>query len=210
MKRAACALAGLLAFALALVAALPAWAQTTVRAKADPVTHVYFIRGFLNVFSTGLDEMSAQLAKNGVKSVVQGHLSGSAVRAQLVAERKKTGKLPNPVVLVGHSFGANAALSVSSLLAADGIPVDLVITIDPTVDGPLTANVRRYTNYHFAGNNLGVPLNSPKLGKRIANIDLSKRQDIAGAGDDHWTVTSNKALQNEILAAVRKQVGRRR
>lgn len=212
MTRAAFARAGrILAFALALFAVLPAWAQTAVatRAKADPVTHVYFIRGFLNVFSTGLDEMSAQLARNGVKSVVHGHLSGSAVRAQLVAERKKTGKLPNPVVIVGHSFGANAALTVSSLLAADGIPVDLVITIDPTVDGPLTANVRRYVNYHFAGNNLGVPLTSPKLGKRITNIDMAKRKDIAGAGDDHWTVTANRALQKEILTAIRRQAGRR-
>jgi len=212
MTRAALARAGwILAFALALLAALPAGAQTTVapKAKVDPVTHVYFIRGFLNVFSTGLDDMSAQLAKAGVRSVVHGHLSGSAVRAQLLADAKKAGKRPNPVVIVGHSFGANAALSVSSLLAADGIPVDLVITIDPTVNGPLTANVRRYVNYHFAGNNLGVPLTSPALGKRITNIDMSKRKDIAGAGDDHWTVTANTALQKEILAAIRRQVGRR-
>ena len=211
MKRAALAPAGLLlAFALALVVALPAWGQNTPKAKADPVTHVYFIRGFLNVFSKGLDDMSGQLAKNGIKSIVHGHMSGTSVRAQLLADRKKMGKRPNPVVIIGHSFGANAALSVSSLLAADGIPVDLVITIDPTVGGPLTPNVRRYVNYHFAGNNLGVPLSSPKLGKRISNIDLSKRKDIAGAGDDHWTVTSNKALQKEILAAIRRQVGRRR
>jgi hypothetical protein len=209
VSRVAFARAGpLLVFALALLAVLPAWGQT--RAKADPVTHVYFIRGFLNVFSTGLDEMSAQLANAGVKSIVHGHMSGSSVRAQLLADRKKAGKPPNPVVVVGHSFGANAALSVSSLLAADGIPVDLVITIDPTVGGPLTPNVRRYVNYHFAGNNLGVPLTSPKLGKRISNIDLSRRKDVAGVGDDHWTVTSNKALQKEILAAIRREVGRRR
>ncbi len=211
MNRSASARAGrFLAFALALLAALPAWGQTTTKAKTDPVTRVYFIRGFLNVFSTGLDDMSGQLAKNGIKSIVHGHMSGSSVRAQILADRKKTGKLPNPVVIVGHSFGANAALSVSSLLAADGIPVDLVITIDPTVGGPLTPTVRRYVNYHFAGNNLGVPLSSPKLGKRISNIDLSKRKDIAGVGDDHWTVTSNKALQKEVLAAIRRQVGRRR
>jgi pimeloyl-ACP methyl ester carboxylesterase len=35
------------------------------------------------------------------------------------------------IVLVGHSFGANAALMAAGLIKADGISVDLLVAIDP-------------------------------------------------------------------------------
>jgi pimeloyl-ACP methyl ester carboxylesterase len=35
------------------------------------------------------------------------------------------------IVMVGHSFGANAALMAAGLLNADGIAIDLLVAIDP-------------------------------------------------------------------------------
>ena len=188
--------------------ATPALAAPKAKAKADPVTHVYFIRGFLNVFSTGFDAMAVKLKARGVKSSVYGHLSGSSVRAQILADMKKTGKKPKPIVIVGHSFGGNAAFEVAKSLAKDGVPVDLVITVDPTRGGPISPNVKRYVNYYFPANGLGASIPA-SAGKRARNIDLKARTDVAGVGDDHWTVTHNAALEKEILGAIYKQVGRR-
>lgn len=197
---------GGVALVFALAFAAPALAATKAR-KADPVTHVYFIRGFLNVFSTGFDAMSAKLEARGIKAAVYGHMAGSSVRAQILADIKKTGRKPNPIVIVGHSFGGNAAFAVSKALAADGVAVDLVITVDPTNAGPISPNVKRYVNYYFPKNGLGAAIEAG--GKRVRNVDLKARADIAGVGDDHWTVTTNAAFEKEILSAILKQVGRR-
>jgi dienelactone hydrolase len=198
---------GIAALVLAAVGAT-APALAAPKAKADPVTHVYFIRGFLNVFSTGFDAMAAKLKARGVKASVFGHLSGSSVRAQILSDMKKTGKKPKPIVIVGHSFGGNAAFEVARSLAKDNVPVDLVITVDPTRGGPISPNVKRYVNYYFPANGLGASIPA-SAGKRARNIDLKARTDVAGVGDDHWTVTHNAALEKEILGAIYKQVGRR-
>lgn len=195
------------ALALAVIAT-PALAAPKAKAKADPVTHVYFIRGFLNVFSTGFDAMATKLKARGVKASVYGHLSGSSVRAQILADMKKTGKKPKPIVIVGHSFGGNAAFEVAKSLARDDVPVDLVITVDPTRGGPISPNVKRYVNYYFPANGLGASIPA-SAGSRARNVDLKARTDVAGVGDDHWTVTNNAALEKEILGAILKQVGRR-
>lgn len=191
---------------LALTAVCPVPSQAASKTKAsEPATQVYFIRGFLNIFSTGFDSMAKSLAKDKIQAKVYGHLSGSSVRAS-IAKQYAQSKKRKPVILVGHSFGGNAALQVAARLRKDNIPVALVITVDPTRSGPLSANVKRYVNYFFPGNGLGAQLKA-KSGvrqSRIKNIDMRKRIDVAGAGDDHWTVTSNAAIQSEILKAVKR------
>jgi Thioesterase domains of type I polyketide synthases or non-ribosomal peptide synthetases len=189
----------------AITVASPAHAAP--KSKPDPVTHVYFIRGFLNVFSTGFDDMAKKLGARGVKAAVYGHLSGASVRSRILADVKTTGRKPNPVIIVGHSFGGNAAFAVAKSLAADGVAVDLVITVDPTHAGPLSPNVKRYVNYYFPANGLGAAI--PGGGKRVRNVDLKARADVAGVGDDHWTVTTNAALTKEILSTILRQLGRR-
>ncbi|WP_052161040.1 thioesterase domain-containing protein [Hoeflea sp. BAL378] len=190
---------------LALILPVPSPATAAAKPAGEPATQVYFIRGFLGVFSTGFDEMARTLARDRIRAEVYGHLSGATVRAKIVSQWRQS-KKPRPVVLVGHSFGGNAVFEIASLLAKDNIPVALVISVDPTRAGPLSANVKKYVNYYFPGNGLGSEL-KPRSGvapSRISNIDMRKRADVAGAGDDHWTVTHNGALQAEILKAVKR------
>ncbi|MCO6407961.1 alpha/beta fold hydrolase [Hoeflea alexandrii] len=168
-------------------------------------TQVYFIRGFMGVFSTGFDTMAKTLAKSGVTAKVYGHLSGAAIRSAIVEEYAGS-KRNKPVILVGHSFGGNAALQVAAGLRRDNIPVALVVTVDPTRGGPLSTNVGRYVNFFFSGNGLGSRLKSaPGVPQsRITNIDMGERDEVAGAGDDHWTVTHNAVIQSEILKLVKR------
>lgn len=196
-------------FGLAITAmlALPAYAQTGKPAAAEPLTQVYLIRGFLGVFSTGFDKMSLELGKKGIRTEVYGHMSASSVHAKIVRQMAATKGKRRKLVIVGHSFGGNAALSVAAQLHNDGIPVELVITVDPTRSGPLSSNVKRYRNYYFPGNGLGQQLGAPaKPSKRIVNVNMRERADVAGIGDDHWTVTNNAAIYGEILTTVFKAV----
>lgn len=192
--------------ALLLAGALPLAAQAASQkpGKSEPVTQVYLIRGFMGIFSTGLDRMAKDLAKIRIKAEVHGHLNGSGIRAKILRQRAQSTRKRPKLVLVGHSFGGNAALAIAKQLRAEDIKVDLVVTVDPTRSGPVSDNVRRYVNYYFPGNGLGAKLNvNGALNKRIKNIDMRKHVDVANAGDDHWTVTHNAAVQREILSAVK-------
>ena len=191
--------------AIPMLGPAPATAASNAKDAGDPPTQVYFIRGFLGIFSTGFDSMAKDLARDKIRAEVYGHLSGSSVRAKIVRQYAQS-KKRRPIVLVGHSFGGNAVLEVAANLRKDNIPVALVITVDPTRAGPLSDNVKKYVNYYFSANRLGSKLR-PRSGvpqSRITNIDMRKRADVTGAGDDHWTVTHNAAIQAEIMKAVKR------
>lgn len=181
-------------------------AASKAATASEPITQVYFIRGFMGIFSTGFDAMAEKLTKSKVRAEVVGHLSGSTVRAKIVKQWAQQKKRHKPIVIVGHSFGGNAAFQVAAQLAKENIPVALVVTLDPTRAGPVSKNVRSYVNYFFPGNGLGTKLKA--RGKistsRIKNIDMRKRQESAGTHDGHWTVTNNNALQSEILKAIKR------
>lgn len=188
------------AVATLLLLALTPQSANAQSAKGGPVK-VYMVRGFMGVFSTGLDELAATLQKKGIATEVYGHLSGGAIRAKI--RKQHTGKPKLPLVLVGHSFGGNAALQVAALLEQDNIPVDLVVTIDPTKGGPLAGNVRRYVNYYISANVLGTKLAGGGVkSSRVRNIDIRDRSEIIDSGTGHWTMTSDDVIQSEILSEI--------
>jgi len=190
---------------LAVSSAGPALAASKTANPADPYTQVYFIRGFLGIFSTGFDSMAKSLAKDKIRAEVHGHLDGFSVRTK-IARQYAASRSKRPVILVGHSFGGNAVFQVAAQLRKENVPVALVISVDPTRTGPLSDNVKAYVNYFFSGNGLGSKLKarSGVPESRIRNIDMRERGDVAGAGDDHWTVTNNPAIRREIMAAIKR------
>lgn len=197
MARLAALVAGLVVIGLAMLAGMQG-----ARARDHDATQVYLVRGFMGVFSTGLDDLEASLEARGVKAETYGHLSGPAIRDDIVRARKTRPGLP--VILVGHSFGGNAVLQIAALLAQDGIRVALVITVDPTRNGPISSNVGRYINYYLSANAIGSELDAGGAGTRVVNIDIRDRADIAGLATGHWTMTVNEKIKAEILRAVLK------
>jgi len=181
-------------------------ASSSAKSASEPVTQVYFIRGFMGIFSTGFDTMAKELNKKKIPTKVFGHLSASTIRANIVKQWAQQKRRRKPIVLVGHSFGGNAAFQVAAGLAKEKIPVALLITVDPTRAGPVSTNVKSYVNYFFPGNGLGAKLiaRGKVSPSRIKNIDMRKHQEGAKTHDGHWSVTNNNALQSEILKSVRR------
>ena len=112
-----------LGFALAL-----SWSWA---AAADTETEVYLVRGWFGVFSTGMDTVAAQLREKGIKAEAINHwTSGGALD-------------DGPLVLVGHSLGANNAIEMARELKEHDIKVDLLIALVPFLQDPVPSNVVR-------------------------------------------------------------------
>jgi len=54
-------------------------------------------------------------------------------------------------MIVGHSLGGSAAIAMAAELGRAGVPVQLVVTLDPTYGSGTSANVRRSVNFRPTG-----------------------------------------------------------
>ena len=103
--------------------------------------NVYLVRGWLGVFSTGIDMLGDKLAAAGVHDVVYQEAQWRDLAAT-ITQKYKGVKNPEPLILVGHSYGADDIVSIARELDKANIPVDLLLTIDATTPPPVPANVR--------------------------------------------------------------------
>lgn len=192
--------------------AKPATPRLVARAaKPAPVVQrdpqVYLFRGLANVFSLGMDDMSKELRAQGIPNKVLNHANWPRVAADITARYKANPKATRPIVLVGHSLGANAVLLMGQQLARNGVPVDLVVTFDPTTKGPIAPGVRRYLNLYQSNNGWAEALDVPAgAGKRVINSDVRKRNDIKAAVS-HFDIDKNRVLHQQVVAEIVKLSG---
>jgi len=68
------------------------------------------IRGFTNVLSPGIDQLAAELRNRNVSTTVANHVFYPALANEALQDCK-SGRVSS-IVLVGHSFGASAAIAM--------------------------------------------------------------------------------------------------
>jgi hypothetical protein len=110
------------------------------------VTHVYLMRGFLNVFSMGMDSLAAELRGAGISATVDSYFDWHEV-ANAIAANYRAGQR-GPIVLVGHSFGADSVMDMGTDLGREGVPVALIVAFDGTYSHAASANVARVLNLY--------------------------------------------------------------
>src|SRR5687768_4452540 len=109
--------------------------------------HVYALRGLINVFSYGMDSMVERCRARGVGASAHGHGEFPTLAAD-AAKRAKSGK--GPIVIIGHSLGADAAVYMANEMKKLGAPVALLVLFGPTMDLAVPSNVRQVVNYYQA------------------------------------------------------------
>lgn len=88
---------------------------------------IVLVRGWMDVFSTGLDDLAGRLRQNGYRDVSVISLTAVAgVEQELMLSRERG----RPIVLIGHSLGANAAVGLAQRLGERGIPIGLLVSFD--------------------------------------------------------------------------------
>jgi hypothetical protein len=162
--------------------------------QAGGPAKVYLLRGFLNVFSLGMDDLAAKLRADGIAATVMNHAEEDIVASRIMTAYNAD---HGPVVLIGHSLGADAVVDVADALAHYNIPVALLVLFDGTQPHQITANVATAINYtkHF--------MIAPVPGSRgvVSNVDLS-----GDAGIDHLNIDTAPSLQTQTLNRVLQAV----
>ena len=102
---------------------------------------VYFLRGLANIFSLGLDVMAKKVTADGVENCVFNHHHWKALANDII-ERNYQKQISLPIVIVGHSLGANVAPQLATNLGRHGIPVSYVVMLDPVEAERIGVNVK--------------------------------------------------------------------
>jgi alpha-beta hydrolase superfamily lysophospholipase len=111
---------------------------------AQSRAHVYLLRGLMNIFSLGMDTLADELNRRGVYATVNNYSEWQSL-ADKAAVNYKAGK-EDPIILIGHSLGADAVMEMAAYLNRKGIPVALVVPFDGTGSFSTPANVGRLVN----------------------------------------------------------------
>src|SRR3954454_10987922 len=163
-------LRGIQASLIALLLCLP-FATCTAQAKAPAMgARVYLLRGLMNVFSLGLDEIGTKLQAQGIPVIVANFVSWSSLADEAAAEYKK-GRVRN-IILVGHSSGATALPDMVARLDQLGVPVKLAIGLDSVFRTKVAGNAERYINFYIASG-AGEPVTRTKdFRGALENVDV--------------------------------------
>ncbi len=188
-------LRALQATAIALLLVLPIGASTAnALTTGASGAHVYLLRGVLNIFSLGLDEIATKLQQQGIDVTVANYLSWASLADEAAAEYK-SGRTKT-IILVGHSSGATALPDMVARLDQLGAPVKLAIGLDSVFRTSLTGRVGRYINFYVA-NGAGTPVAKTKqFHGELENVDVGK------IGMGHLTIDKNQIMQQKVISAI--------
>lgn len=130
------------------------WAQQSATQlqslSADPSAYagdVILVRGGFYVFSQGFEAIADTLARRGVRSTMFRHRQERKIVAQIIANQRKYGR--KPIVLIGHSWGANTIIRVAKTLQSKNYSVQYMATFAATDPELAPSNIGKLTNYYF-------------------------------------------------------------
>ena len=89
-----------------------------------------------------MDQVAAELGGLGVKASIFDHSDWRAVAETIKAQHRGRPE-HEPLILVGYSMGGYSVIQLSRELGTAGIPVDLLVALDPAFPPPVPANVAR-------------------------------------------------------------------
>jgi hypothetical protein len=180
-------------------AAKPAAKSAPKRAAQSGTGHVYLLRGLLNIFSLGMDDLAAKIQAKGISASVHNHSEWQGL-ADDIAAKYKAGK-HGPIILVGHSLGADAVMFMGEYLGKKGVPVALVVPFDGTGSFAASSNVQRVMN--LTQRDYAYMRKGSGFRGELSNIDVSNQ-----AGIDHINIDKSARLHAMVLNRIQTVLGR--
>ncbi|MGL5743107.1 MAG: hypothetical protein ACRCXC_11515 [Legionella sp.] len=166
---------------------------------------VHTMLGGLGVFSTGMRMLSDTVEEECDIAATSDMWYNAGHETRKIVTYYQTNKTPRPMILVGHSLGANEQIKVARNLNKMGIPVDLLVTVDAVSQTIVPPNVKHAMNFYKSG---FVPMFS---GLRLRAVDPEKTRidninvtTIKGIEVNHFTIDKDPIVQAMIMEEVKK------
>jgi pimeloyl-ACP methyl ester carboxylesterase len=173
-----------------------ATAKETGRAVGSRPYQIYLLKGLADVFSSGMDFLQAKLQARGIVGEVHSHTEWQTLADSTIA-RWRSGA-HGPVIIIGHSLGADAAIEMAQRLGDAQVPVALLVAFSPVDSGPANANVARAVTY-FQSNSAwhGVITRGAGFHGALDNVDLANAPGIT-----HFNIEKADNLHAATIAKV--------
>jgi hypothetical protein len=180
--------------------------QSSTPKNTSPLQgEVHTMRGGLGIFSVGMNQLrDSVIAQYHIQAYSTMWYNAGDV-SRFIMKRYYQDKAHSPIILVGHSLGANEQIKVARNLNAVGIPVALLVTVDAVSQTIIPPNVHYALNVYKPG---FVPMFS---GLKLRAVDPNKTvienvnvNTLPGVEVNHFTIDKNKVVQAIILDRVKK------
>ena len=162
--------------------------------------HVYLMWGLVGeVFSRGLDGLAAKIERKGVAASVHSMIETGSVTETIIRNYRRD-PASAPVMLLGHSSGADAVIAIAERLKAANVPVALIFGFDPTpIAGRIPSNVEMFINLYQATNLIGGGSAVPgaDFRGRMVNVDLREHREIV-----HITLDKSEVIHALVVDKV--------
>ena len=171
----------------------PVKAATSTAAE----THVYLLRGVLNIFSLGLDDIARQVAGAGYSTVTVANFVSWSSLADEAAAEYRSGRTKT-IVLVGHSSGATALPDMVARLDQLGAPVKLAIGLDSVFrTKPVGTRGTLHQLLHCQ--------RQRRAGREDRAIpgqarEYRRGQNVPGVG--HMSIDKNEIMQRKVIGEI--------
>jgi pimeloyl-ACP methyl ester carboxylesterase len=145
-----------------------------------------------------MDSLAEELSKRGVSATVSNHSEWQSLADQAASNYKA--RKEDPIILIGHSLGADAVMQMAAYLNRKNIPVALVVPFDGTESYSTPANVGRLVN--LTQRKYAYMRPGPGFHGSLANVDVSGDPTI-----DHINIDKSARLHaraiSEVLAVIK-------
>ena len=168
---------------------------------AQSRAQVYLFRGLFGIFSLGMDTLANEFNKRGIHATSLSYDNWKSIANKLAADYKT--EKEGPIILIGHSLGADAVMDMAGYLGDRGVPVALVVPFDATQSFPAPANVSRVLN--LTQRDYAYMRPGPGFHGSLRNVDVS-----SDPGIDHLNIDKSPRLHAMVISEVLAIVGERR
>lgn len=168
---------------------------------------VYTMRGLGGIFSRGMNRLEDTL-RNRYRIRTSSTIWYKAEDlSRYIIAHYKSGEFTGPIVLIGHSLGANEQIKVGHYLNKANIPVALLITIDAVSPLKVSANVKEALNIYKPGyapmfSGLKLKALNPEA-TRIVNLNVESLKEVSV---NHFTIDKHAAVQALMLKKVMEAI----
>jgi hypothetical protein len=136
--------------------------------------HVYLLRGLMNIFSLGMDDLAAKIQARGITATLHNHSEWQTLSDEIAAGYRAGNR--GPIILIGHSLGADAVMAMGEYLGRKSVPVALIVPFDGTNSYAATGNVARVMN--LTQRDYAYVKRGPGFRGELQNVDVSNDTSI--------------------------------